>query len=187
MTGYERYEGTTGRQCVKKTLMYYVCRVPANRRLIPAVRQIENKKVLDVGLGSGYYTELLLDKNTVVGIDQNPHLCELPITVHKGDATELSSIVEGEKFDVVLSTWMTDYLNSEQVLKFLTEAKAVLNDGGKVMVTFPKTYGFGFFYVRIAKLIRGINKYTYRRKDLAETFREAGFKQIEFVNLDSWF
>ena len=186
MTGYERYEGTTGKQCVKRTLMYYVCRVPANRRLIPAVRRIENKKVLDVGLGSGYYTELLLDKNTVVGIDQNPHLCELPITVHKGDATELSSIAEGEKFDVVLSTWMTDYLNGEQVRKFLTEAKAVLNDGGKLMATFPDTYGLGFFYVRAARYIRGVNKHTYSKKQVIEQLKTAGFNDIEIVKLNSW-
>lgn len=186
MTGYERYEGTTGKQCVKKTLMYYVCRVPANRQLIPAVRRIENKKVLDVGLGSGYYTELLLDKNKVVGIDQNPHLCELPITVHKGDATELNSIVRGEKFDVVLSTWMTDYLNGEQVQKFLTEAKAVLNDGGKLMATFPDTHGLGFFYVRAARYIRGVDKHTYAKKQVIEKLKAAGFTNIEIVKLNSW-
>ena len=186
MVGYERYKGTTAKQCDKKTIMYYLCRTPANRKLIPLVRQIENKKVLDVGLGTGSYTKLLLDKNTVVGIDQNPHLCELPITVHKGDATELSAIVKGEKFDIVLSTWMTDYLNAEQVQKFVAEAKAVLNEGGKLMTTFPATYGFGFFYVRIAKLLRGIDKYTYRRKDVIEMLRKEGFKDIEFISLNSW-
>lgn len=186
MTGHERYKGTTAKQCVKKTLMYYLCRVPANRKLIPAVLRIENKKVLDVGLGSGYYTTLLLDKNTVVGIDQNPHLCELPITVHKGDATELSSIVRDEKFDVVLSTWMTDYLDDEKVQKFFTEAKAVLNEGGKLMVTFPDTYGYGFFYVRAARLIRGVEKYTHGKKQIIERLKAAGFNNIEIVKLNSW-
>lgn len=167
-------------------MMYYVCRVPANRKLIPAVRRIRNKKVLDVGLGSGYYTQLLLDTNTVVGIDQNPHLCELPITVHQGDATELSSIVRGETFDVVLSTWMTDYLDAGQVQTFLAEAKSVLNDGGKLIVTFPDTYGLGFFYVRAAGLIRGVEKYTYSKKQIIEKLKRAGFTDIEIVKLNSW-
>ncbi len=187
MVGYERYETMTAKQYDKKTLMYYLCRIPADRNLVPAIRQIENKKVLDVGLGTGSYTKLLLDKNTVVGVDRNPHLCELPITVYEGDATELSTLLEGEKFDVVLSTWMTDYLNAEQMRKFFAEAKAVLNDGGKLMVTFPDTYGFGLFYVRAAKLIRGIDKYTYRKKDVAEMLRKQGFEDIKFINLNSWF
>lgn len=186
MTGYERYEGMTPKQCVKKTLMYYLCRVPANRQLIPAVGRIENKKVLDVGLGSGYYTKLLLDKNTVVGIDQNPHLCELPITVHKGDATELSSIVQGEKFDVVLSTWMTDYLDPERVQKFFIEAKAVLNENGRLITTFPDTYGVGFFYVKAARVIRGVKKYTYSKKQIIEKLKTAGFAHIKIVKLNSW-
>ncbi|MHC4396446.1 MAG: class I SAM-dependent methyltransferase [Planctomycetota bacterium] len=187
MVGHERYKKITAKQYDRKTLMYYLCRIPANRNLIPAIRRIENKKVLDVGLGTGSYTKLLLDRNTVVGIDRNPHLCELPITVHSGDATELSTLVEGEKFDVVLSTWMTDYLNAEQLQKFFAEAKAVLNDSGRLMVTFPNTYGFGFFYVRIARLIRKVEKYTHCKKKVTEMLSSRGFKNIEFINLNSWF
>lgn len=186
MTGFDRYKSMTAKQCNRKTLMYYLCRVPANRALIPVIRQIENKKVLDVGLGSGYYTKLLLDKNTVVGIDQNPHLCELQIKVYSGDATELSSIVRDEKFDVVLSTWMTDYLNIAKIGRFFAEAKAVLKDGGKLMVTFPDTYGLGFFYVKAARLIRGVEKYTHNKRKIVEKLQETGFKSIEIVKLNSW-
>lgn len=186
MTGYDRYEGMTAEQCDKKTMMYYLCRVPANRALIPAVLQLENKKILDVGLGSGYYTRLLLEKNTVTGIDQNPHLCELPITVYKGDATELGAIVKGEKFDIVLSTWMTDYLSPDKVRKFFTEAKAVLKNGGKLMVTFPDTYGLGFFYVKVARLLRGVEKYTHSKKQITEQLKETGFTRINIIKLNSW-
>ncbi len=186
MIGYNRYKRMTAKQCNKKTMMYYLCRTPANRKLIPAILQIENKEVLDVGLGSGYYTKLLLDKNTVVGIDQNPHLCQLPITVHHGDATELSTLVEGMKFDIVLSTWMTDYLNAEQLQKFFSEAKTVLNDGGKLLTTVVATCGLGFFYVRLARLLKGVNKYTYQKKQLIEKLKKAGFIDIEIIRLNSW-
>ena len=186
MTGFDRYKSMTSKQCDRKTLMYYLCRVPANRALIPVISRIENKKILDVGLGSGYYTKLLVDKNTVVGIDQNPHLCELPITVHKGDATELSPIVKGEKFDVVLSTWMTDYLDIEKIGRFFTGAKSSLKDSGTLMVTFPDTYGLGFFYVKAARLIRGVEKYTHSKKKVIEKLHEAGFNRIEIVKLNSW-
>lgn len=186
MVGYERYKTMTAKQYDKKTIMHYLCRIPADRKLIPAVSQIENKKVLDVGLGTGAYTKLLLDKNTVVGVDQNPHLCQLPITVHKGDATELSALVEGEKFDIVLSTWMTDYLNTDQLQSFFVEARAVLNNGGKLMTTVIATYGFGSFYVTIARLIRGVNKYTYSKKQIIEKLKDAGFTDIKIVSLNSW-
>lgn len=186
MTGYDRYQGMTAKQCNKKTMMYYLCRVPANRALIPAILKLENKKILDVGLGSGYYTKLLLEKNKVTGIDQNPHLCELPITVYKGDATELKSIVKGEEFDIILSTWMTDYLNPEKVQKFFSEAKAILKNEGKLMVTFPDTYGLGFFYIKAARLLRGVEKYTHSKKQIREQLKETGFTRINIIKLNSW-
>lgn len=186
MVGHERYKGMTAKQYDRKTLMYYLCRTPANRKLIPAVCRVENKKVLDVGLGTGSYTKLLVDKNTVVGVDQNPHLCELPITVHQGDAAELRALVGDEKFDIILSTWMTDYLDAKQLQSFLAEAKAVLNSAGKLMITVVATYGLGFFYVRIAKLLRGVNKYTYRKKQIIEKLKEAGFTDIKIIRLNSW-
>ena len=176
----------TAKQYEKKTIMSYLCGKPANRKLIPLVRQIENKKVLDVGLGTGYYTKLLLDKNTVGCFDQNPHLCQLPITVHKGDATEISAIVKGEKFDIVLSTWMTEYLNPGQLEKFFAEAKSVLKDDGKLMSTFYKTCGLGFFYVKMAKMLRGVNKYTHPKKEVDNLLKKTGFKNIDFINLNSW-
>lgn len=186
MTGYDRYEGMTSKQCDKKTMMYYLCRVPANRALIPAILKLENKKILDVGLGSGYYTKLLFEKNKVTGIDQNPHLCELPITVHKGDAAELESILRGEKFDIVLSTWMTDYLNPDKVQKFFAQAKTVLKNGGKLMVTFPDAYGLAYFYVKAARLLRGIEKYTHSKKQIRKQLKEAGFTRINIIKLNSW-
>ncbi len=186
MVGYERYEKMTSEQYDKRTFMFYLCRTPADRNLIPAICSIENKKILDVGLGSGSYTRYLIEKNDVTGIDQNPHLCKLPIKVHKGDATELSKLTGKEKFDIVLSTWMTDYLNEENLTKFFAEAKAVLNNDGKLMTTIPNTYGFGLIYITAAKIIRDVNKYTYTKKKVTKILNILGFKDVKFVNLNSW-
>jgi len=187
MIGYERYEKMTSKQYEKKKIMFYLCRTPANRNLIPAICSIENKKILDVGLGTGSYTKLLIEKNDVTGVDQNPHLCQLPITVHKGDAADLTSVVGDDKFDIVLSTWMTDYLNPLQVKKFFEQSKAVLKIDGKIMVTFPNTYGFAPLYTTAAKLIRKVKKYSYRKKVITKMLKNSGFKSIEFINLNSWF
>lgn len=185
MTGHDRYKSMTAAQCDKQTLMSYLCRVPANKNLIPVVESIENQHVLDVGLGSGYYTKLILDKNTVVGVDQNPHLCELPITVHQGDAGALTEVVGDEKFDVVLSTWMTDYLSPTKLQEFFHAARSVLKDNGKLIVTYPNTYGLGFIYVRMARYLRGVDKYTHRKKDVVAMLKEEGFTRFEIVNLNA--
>ena len=66
-----------------------------------------------MGLGTGYYTKILINNNVVVGVDRNPHLCKLSIKLYDGDATELAKLVKAEKFDIVFSTWMTEYLDEE--------------------------------------------------------------------------
>jgi ubiquinone/menaquinone biosynthesis C-methylase UbiE len=72
MKNYERYLETTAEEYEKKTIMSYFCRVPSDRKIVPLLSGITNKKVLDVGLGTGYYSRILKKDNSVVGIDHNP-------------------------------------------------------------------------------------------------------------------
>jgi ubiquinone/menaquinone biosynthesis C-methylase UbiE len=139
-----------------------------------------------VGLGTGDYTRLLLDNNTVVGIDQNPHLCKLAVKVHKGDATELSKLVGGEKFDIVLSTWMTDYFNGEKLQQFFNEAKKVLKDGGTLMTTTIRPNGWGLIYLFLARYWRRVDKHGCAKSKVVAKLRQAGFTEIELINLNSW-
>ena len=113
MKNYERYNNVTCDEYDKKTLMFYICKVPSDKKILPLIAAIRDKNILDVGLGSGSYTRLLLQNNSVTGIDANPHLCKLPVKLYKGTAAEISKIVKGKKFDLVFSTWMTEYLKSE--------------------------------------------------------------------------
>jgi len=186
MKNYDRYLETTTEQYDKKTIMSYFCRVPADRKIFPLLAQIKNKKILDVGLGTGYYTKVLIENNDVTGVDQNPHLCALPIKVHKGDATELGKLLQGEKFDIVLSAWMTEYLNEGQLAAFFAESKKALDSNGRLITTVISRYGFGFIYVTAAKVLRGINKYNYHKKRIIEKLKEAGFTNINIIHLDSW-
>jgi len=189
MKNYERYINTTAEEYQKeneKTLMYYLFRIPSNKILLPLIDNIKGKKVLDVGLGTGWYTKLLFKDNNVIGIDRNPHLCSLPIKVHQGDATQLCELAGDEKFDVVFSTWMTEYLNEGQLQQFFSEAKKTLKDNGRLMTTVISKCGFGFLYITAAKTIRGIVKYNYSRKQVLDMLREAGFADIKIINLSSW-
>jgi len=186
MKNYARYLKGRAEDYDKRTIMSYFCRVPSDRKIVPLLSGLTDKKILDVGVGTGYYSRLLTGKNTVVGIDQNPHLCRLPITVHKGDATELAVLVGDEKFDVVLSTWMTEYLNPQQVDAFFSEARRVLVPNGRLITTMISKYGFGWLYIAAARRLRGIDKYNYRRKDVIERLKQARFARVEVVSLDSW-
>jgi SAM-dependent methyltransferase len=186
MKNYERYLQITAEEYEKKTIMSYFCRIPSDRRIIPLLAGLADKKILDMGLGGGYYTRYLVDKNVVVGVDQNPHLCKLDVPVHKGDATELSVLVGEEKFDIVFSAWMTEYLDGEQLDGFFVESKKVLRDSGKLITTVVSKYGLGFLYITMARMLRGIDKYNYHKKQIIEKLKKAGFADVEIIRLDSW-
>lgn len=186
MKNYDRYQNITADFYEKKGIMFYLCQIPSDKKIIPLLSKIENKKILDVGLGTGIYTKFLIEKNNVVGIDQNPHLCRLSIPLYKGDATQLSEIVGDGKFDIVLSTWMTEYLNPEQLSVFLGETRKVLNEQGIFMSTFISNYCLGYTYVKLAKVLRNIDKHCYSKKQILELVAQAGFRDIEIINLNSW-
>lgn len=186
MKNYERYLKKTTEEYEKKTITSYFCRMPSDRIIIPFISKIKGKHILDVGLGTGYYTRRLVENNEVTGVDQNPHLCKLPIRVLRGDATQLAGLTGAERFDIVFSTWMTEYLSPEQLSGFFRQAKKVLKDNGQLMSTIISKYGFGFLYVTAAKLIRGIHKYNYTKRSVVNMLKEAGFADIEIINLNSW-
>jgi ubiquinone/menaquinone biosynthesis C-methylase UbiE len=186
MANYDRYKAETAESYEKRCLMDYLVRIPSDKKLLPIISQIKGKKILDVGPGTGRYTSLLLKDNEVVGIDRNPHLCRLPIKVHQGDATQLAQLVETHSFDMVFSTWMTEYLNLQQLSDFFQQAKIAIKQEGKLVTTVISKHGFGFVYIAAAGLLRGVSKYNYGKREACDKLREAGFKEISIVNLNSW-
>ena len=186
MANYDRYKTQTAESYEKRCLMDYLVRIPSDKKLLPIILQIKGKKILDVGPGTGRYTELLLKDNEVVGIDRNPHLCRLPIKVHQGDATQLAQLVEAHSFDMVFSTWMTEYLNPQQLSAFFQQARMAIKQGGEFVTTIVSKHGFGFLYITAAGLLRGVSKYNYSEREVCEKLREAGFKEISIVSLRSW-
>jgi cyclopropane fatty-acyl-phospholipid synthase-like methyltransferase len=186
MENYDRYKTETAQSYEKKGVMDYLVRIPSNKKLLPLIDNIKGKKVLDVGLGTGWYTKLLLKNNSVIGIDRNPHLCSLPIKIYQGDATQIGKLASNEKFDVVFSTWMTEYLNPKQLITFFSQSKSLLKENGRLMTTVISKCGFGFLYITAAKMIRGIVKYNYSKKQITDMLKGVGFVDIEIINLSSW-
>jgi SAM-dependent methyltransferase len=186
MQNYDRYKTTTSQSFEKKGVMDYLVRICSDRILLPLIENIKGKRILDVGPGTGNYTKLLLKNNEVVGIDRNPHLCQLPIEILQGDATQLVELAGMENYDMVFSTWMTEYLNPEQLNVFFQQAKMALNKNGELISTIISKYGFGGLYINAAKMIRGIAKYNYSKKQVSDMLTAVGFINIEIINLNSW-
>jgi cyclopropane fatty-acyl-phospholipid synthase-like methyltransferase len=186
MKNYERYLKTTAEEYDKETIMSFLCRRLPDRKIVPILQEMKGKKVLDAGIGTGHYTRIFLTENNVTGIDRNPHLCRLPVKVYEGGATEISRFAGAEKFDGVVSTWMTEYLSPDELGIFFAESKKALKAGGKLITTVISGYGLGFMYVTMAKMLRGIDKYGYTKKEITEKLKAAGFTGIKIINLNSW-
>ena len=186
MPGHERYENLDAATYEKKTLMYLLCRITSDKVLRPTLSEINNVKVLDVGLGTGLYTRILLANGCdVTGVDQHPHLCTVPVTVHPGDATALTAAVGDEQFDTVVSTWMTDYLSPDQLQMFITQAHAVLRDGGVFYTTVVRRCPVSWLYITAARRIRGVSKYSYTADQLNAMAQTAGFASMRLIPLNA--
>ncbi len=185
MKNYDRYRNITTQEYDKKTIMSWLCRIPSDRKILPLLSEIKNKKILEVGLGTGCYTKTLTQNNDVVGFDRNIHLCKLPIRLYEGDATEITKLLKDEKFDLVISMWMTEYLNTDQLTAFFAESKKALTQDGKLITTVISPYGLGFLYITLAKKLRKIDKFNYNKMQIMEKLKQAGFDRIEIIDLDS--
>jgi cyclopropane fatty-acyl-phospholipid synthase-like methyltransferase len=126
-----------------------------------------------------------MNGNKVCGIDQNPHLCQLPIKVYKGDAARLNEAVGEKNFDVVMSMWMTEYLNHEQLQAFLCQSRQMLSGGGMLLTTIIADKGMGILYVTAAKKLRHIAKYCYNISVVEKMTRQAGFNSVEIKTLNA--
>lgn len=184
---WERYKNILPKDYDKRGISYFIFRLPSDKKIMPIIHQIKRKKICDVGCGTGYYTKILAKNNYVIGIEKNPHLSRhLKIKVIEGNAVDFSKKLK-EKFDIVFSTWMTEYLKKDDLLLFLKESLKVLKPRGKIITTIISDTGLGKLYTFLAKKIKKIDKYCYSSKDVIKFLAKAKFKNIEIIKLNSWF
>ncbi len=134
-------------------------------KIVPLLRQRvrEGDRVLDVGCGSGWYLELLLQMGaTVTGVDYSAEMLRLAAerlagydparwTLIEGDACALA--VDDGQFDVGVAIGLLDYV--EDTAAILGEFRRVLVPGGRLLVTVPKSPSpFFFLRTRPGNLIR---------------------------------
>ena len=111
-------------------------------KLIPLLRDVEDKKVLDIGAGTGRLTMMLAKLGAeVTAVDVSKKMLEalnkkcvqakLRVTTILGNAEKLA--FENKTFNVVIAAFLIVHL--KDLRKFFDEAYRVLKDGGTFVVT----------------------------------------------------
>jgi demethylmenaquinone methyltransferase/2-methoxy-6-polyprenyl-1,4-benzoquinol methylase len=136
--------------------------------------------VLDVGCGTGFATEGLLQHTEHVhGLDQSPHQLERafskfgrhgPVTFYRGDAERLP--FRTDTFDALWSSGSIEYWPNPVVA--LREFRRVVKPGGTVLVVGPD-YPRSTLFQRLADAIMLF----YDEEEADRMFAEAGFETFE--------
>ncbi len=140
-------------------------------------------RILDVGCGLGKVTVILAKKGLdVVGIDISPKLIKLArekalknkVNV-PFEVTKLSKFDVGEKFDAVLFAGVLEHIEDEE--RMIQDAKRVLKDGGKIVITDMPT--FSFLYHPRDKRIGHIRR--YNKSLIREKLESHGYSNIKLT------
>jgi demethylmenaquinone methyltransferase/2-methoxy-6-polyprenyl-1,4-benzoquinol methylase len=140
----------------------------------------ETDRVLDVGCGTGFGTEALLEHSEDVhGIDQSEHQLQQawrklgkhgPVSFYRGDAERLP--FADDSFDVVWSSGSIEYWPDP--VAGLRECRRVARPGGDVLVVGPNDPATTIFQ-RIADAIMLF----YDEAEATRMFQAAGFEEFE--------
>jgi demethylmenaquinone methyltransferase/2-methoxy-6-polyprenyl-1,4-benzoquinol methylase len=136
-------------------------------------------RVLDVGCGTGFATEGLLERvETVHGIDQSPHQLAQAypkfgkrgrVCFHLGDAERLP--FADDSFDVVWSSGSIEYWPDP--VATLREFRRVVRPGGQVLVVGPNEPAGA-----VARRLAHAMMLFYDEREAQEMFEAAGFESI---------
>jgi len=137
-------------------------------------------RVLDIGCGTGFATEGLLNEvETVYGLDQSAHQLEKayakfgrdgPVKFHRGDAERLP--FRDDTFDVVWSSGSIEYWPNP--VDALRECRRVGKPGAKVLIVGPD-YPNNTVFQKMADAIMLF----YDEAEADRMFEEAGFDTFE--------
>lgn len=140
----------------------------------------EDDVVLDVGCGTGFATEgLLQHTDNVHGLDQSVHQLEKawaklgkhdPVSFYRGDAERLP--FRDDTFDVVWSSGSIEYWPDP--VATLRDMRRVAKPGGQVLVVGPNNPR-----TSVLKRLADAMMLFYDREEADRMFREAGYVDVE--------
>ncbi len=143
----------------------------------------DDMTVLDVGCGTGFATEGLLEHvDEVYGIDQSEHQLEKayakfgkrapPVHFHRGDAERLPFATD--TFDVVWSSGSIEYWPNP--ILALREFRRVLKPGGQVLVVGPN-----YPDSTVAQVLADAMMLFYDEYEADRMFKTAGFEDVKHL------
>ena len=164
MNNYDRYKNYTENQYNKRTISVYLMKEQADKILLPYINRIRGRRILEVGPGYGYYTRILIElKNEVTGYDINPELGKnIGIEIIRGKASEIADNIK-EKYDVVISLFMSEYLSPDELQSFIEQSCSILDTNGIFATTIFLNRGMGLLYITLARIKR-VKKFCYSER-----------------------
>ncbi|WP_436928672.1 methyltransferase domain-containing protein [Halosimplex halobium] len=141
-------------------------------------------RVLDVGCGTGFATEGILEHtDNVHGLDQSVHQMEKawaklgkhdPVSFYRGDAERLP--FKDDTFDVVWSSGSIEYWPDP--VAALAECRRIAKPGGQVLIVGPN-YPSNTVFQKLADAFMLF----YGEDEADRMFHEAGYEQFRHVTM----
>lgn len=114
---------------------------PTMIRLMP--KELQNKHTLDIGCGSGWYTEYLLNQGSqVTALDSNQYLVDYTQQRVQGRADTLCIDLNNQlpfaddTFDLIIAALVIHYINDWKQL--FSELTRVLKRNGEIIIAIPQ-------------------------------------------------
>ena len=144
------------------------------------------ERILEVGAGSGTFTELLAQVASTLSLEPGPSgfaalsarfSGRSDIEVVKAGTDDLVRVADGRRFDAAFLSNVLEHIEDD--VTALDSIRKVLRPGGRVIVFSP---AFDLLYSRFDATVG--HHHRYRRHVLAERMRRAGFDIVEakYVN-----
>ena len=153
----------------------------------------DNKKVLEIGCGTGLFTgQLVLTNNQIVAIDVSPALLGLAQkqtvcanVVFKNEDAHRTSF-EDQSFDFIVGVSALHHLDTSMALK---EFFRILKPGGRIMFTEPNMLNPQIFIQKNTPFIKKLagdspDETAFFRWSLVRILNNSGFKEIIIKNFD---
>ena len=153
------------------------------REKIYALAEIKEDSVIaDIGAGSGFITEGLLDKQVkILAVDQSEKMLE--IMRKKFSGYENIEYRPGESEKLPVGDNETDYVFANMFLhhvenpqKSINELYRILKPGGKLIISDADSHNYDFLITEQQDRWKGFN-----RNDIRTWYKNAGFRDISII------
>ncbi len=149
-------------------------------------------KILDLGCGSGFFSDYLQKKGfDVTGVDIDPENIKSAKKRNSKVRFILSDVTRlnlKKKYDTVLLFGVLEYLVNVNLTKFLSDIKNLLNKDGKILIQVPNANSL---QRRIKtslnhEPIEPLPHYDFNDKRIKDIIRNAGYEIVRFTSTKLW-